>query len=372
MHLVFVILIFALIYVLQKRLYFRFWRKGLSTSVRFSREYMDCGEEAELSLEIVNDKLLPLPVFHLKFSVDRALRFHDMENSVVTDLYHRNDAFSLLGYQKVRRKIAFTSEERGFFRVESVNMMVRDFFLTATFAETKKEDTGIYVFPRKLDRMKIAEIMRGQLGERAVRHSILEDPLSFRGLREYQPQDPFRSINMKQSARTGEWKVNLREATEDAELRILLNLDTEHMIRRDRMLEESISLCSTLAEYFLSKKERVSVWSNGRGADEKQLSVPGVGAELSHGITIDKYLAEIRTSAGKDVFLDRLEREISGVNKSVLYLIISPYFKEDLLEHIDLLRRDAEVQMIVPYYRKMGLPICRPYLTGWEVDEYAE
>ncbi len=372
MHLVFVILIISLIYVLQKRVYHRLWKKGLSTSVRFNREYMECGEEAELTMEVVNDKLLPLPVFHLKFAVDRALRFHDMDNSVVTDLYHRNDAFSLLGYQKVQRRIAFTSEERGFFRVESVNMMVRDFFLTTTFADVRKEDTGIYVFPRKLERKRFTEIMRGRLGERPVRHSILEDPISFRGLREYQPQDPFRSINMKQSAHTGEWKVNLREATEDAEIRILLNLDTDHMIRTDRLLEEAISLCSTMVEYFLSLKERVSVWSNGRGPEEGVLTIPGSGAERSHGITIDKYLSEIRTSAGKDVFLDQLDREIANANQRVLYLVISPYCKEDLLERTDRLMREAQVQLIVPHYSKMGLLARRPYLNGWEVDEYAE
>ena len=371
MHLIFIIIVIGIIYVLQKRLYHRYWKRGLKTSLIFDREYMECGEEAELAIEIVNDKALPLPVFHFKFSVDRSLQFSDMENSVVTDFYHRNDVFSILGYQKIRRNLSFRSTERGFFRVENVNVMVRDFFMSSTFAESRKEDQGIYVFPGKLDNVKIMQMVRGKVGEIAARRSLMEDPLSFRGLRDYQHGDPFRSINMKQSARTGEWKVNLREPTEDAEVRILLNLDTDTMIRTDRLLEESISLASTMARVYLAKKERVSLWSNGLGADKSKLIIPGSGAELSHGITLDKYLAEIRESEGKDAFLAQLTKERESLRLNVLYIVISPYCKEDMQKELDRFKKEeGAVACIVPYYRRMGLSVRREDVIGWEVDDY--
>ncbi len=116
---------------------------------------MECGEEAELIEEIENDKTLPLPVFHFKFSVDRALRFSDMENSVVTDYYHRNEVFSIPGHQKIRRTLSFRGYERGHFRVENVTVLVRDFFMSRLFAQSGREDVGIYVFPKKLDTEKI-------------------------------------------------------------------------------------------------------------------------------------------------------------------------------------------------------------------------
>ena len=373
MHLLFIIIVIAIIYVLQKRLYHRYWKRGLKTSLTFDREYMECGEEAELAIEIVNDKALPLPVFHFKFSVDRALRFSDMENSVVTDFYHRNDVFSILGYQKIRRNLSFRSTERGFFRVENVNVMVRDFFMSSTFAESRKEDQGIYVFPEKLDQVKVEQLVRGKVGEIAAKRSLIEDPLTFRGLRDYQQGDPYRSINMKQSARTGEWKVNLREPTEDAEVRILLNLDTDNMIRTDRLLEEAISLASTLARVYLAKKERVSLWSNGLGAGQSKLTVPGSGAELSHGITLDKYLSEIRESEGKDAFLDRLVRERENLRLNVLYIVISPYCKEDMQGELDRFKeQDGAVICIVPHYRSRRLSVHREDVTGWEVDDYED
>ena len=373
MHLILIALIIGIIYFAQERLYRKYWKKGLRTGLSFSREYMECGEEAELTLEIENGKALPLPVFHYKFSVDRALRFRDMENSVVTDCYHRNDVFSILGHQRIKRTLAFRGSERGFFRVESVNIMVRDFFMSRLFAMSKKEELGIYVFPKKIDVRELTSLTRGRAGEMAARRSLMEDPISFRGRRDYQSGDPYRAINWKQSARTGEWKVNLYEATQDAEVKILLNLDTDSMIRADRLLETSISLTSSLARAHLAEKERVSVWCNGRTEEDLELSEPGMGSELSHSITVDKYLTMIRKSAGKDAFLARLDAEAKSIDRNTLYLVISPYYKEDLLLRLDRLKReDATVLCVVPYYKRVGFEPRRPYLKGWEVSEYED
>ncbi len=373
MHLVLIVMIIGIIYFTQERLYRKHWKRGLRTSLCFNREYMECGEEAELVEEIVNDKSLPLPVFHFKFAVDRALQFEDMENSVVTDYYHRNDVFSVMGHQQIRRTLSFRGDERGYFRVESINVMVRDFFMSRLFALSKREDVGIYVFPKKLDTGRITSLTRGRIGEIAANRSLVEDPLSFRGLRDYQSMDSYKSINWKQSARTGQWKVNLYDVTQDAEVRILLNLDTDSMIRTDQLLEESISLASSLARVYLAKKERVLVWSNGLTEDGNRLQEPGLGSELSHGITIDKYLTVIRKSEGKDVFLSRLDSELTSMNRSTLYLVISPYYKEDMLLRLDRLRSEgASVLCVVPYYSSLGFESRRSYLTGWEVVDFAK
>ncbi len=371
MHLVLIAAVIIVLYVIQKRLYKKNWKRGLRVSLCFDREYMECGEEGELVEEIENDKALPLPVFHFKFSVDRALQFYDKENAVVTDYYYRNDVFSILGHQKIRRTHLFRSCERGLFQVETVNLMVRDFFMTSVFADVKREEAGIYVFPKKLDTGRIALLTRGKIGELAARRSLIEDPLSFRGLRDYRPGDPMHSIHWKQSARTGEWKVNLFDATQDAEVRILLNMDTDSMIRTDRLLEEAISLASSLAREYLKKKIRVSLRSNGQDEDANSLREPGAGAELSHGITIDKYLTLIRKTSGKDVFLSMIDQELDALDQSRLYLVISPYYKDDLLERLDRFRANgAEVQCIVPYYSMIGFENRRSYLVGWEVSEY--
>ena len=48
----------VLIYVLQKLIYARTWSKGLGASCRFSRDFIECGETAELRMVVENAKAL--------------------------------------------------------------------------------------------------------------------------------------------------------------------------------------------------------------------------------------------------------------------------------------------------------------------------
>ena len=95
--------------------------------------------------------------------------------------------------------------------------------------------------------------------------------------------------------------------------------------------------------------------------------------------TLDAYqrdllkLLDFLKSEGKDVFLSRLDSELTSTNRSALYLVISPYYKEDLLQRLDRLRSDgATVLCVVPYYTSLGFDSRRSYLTGWEVNDFAK
>ena len=105
--------------------------------------------------------------------------------------------------------------------------------------------------------------MKGIMGELAARHSLVEDNLTFRGIREYSSYDGMRSINWRQTARRNDLMVNLYDHTMDREVRILLNLDTENMIEPDKIMETSVSLASTIARNMLKTRTAVSLMTNG-------------------------------------------------------------------------------------------------------------
>ena len=96
MKLVVAALLIGILYLLQKRVYKKYWNKNLTCDLEFDRDYMECGDHGVLLETVTNDKFLPLPVFHLKFSVDRSFHFLDMVNASVTDNYHKNEAFTLI------------------------------------------------------------------------------------------------------------------------------------------------------------------------------------------------------------------------------------------------------------------------------------
>ena len=368
MKLIMAVLLLAGVYFIQKYLYRKYWDRGLETEVRFSRDYIECGEKAELIEIVSNDKFLPLPVFHLKFSVDKSLRFIDKSNSKVTDLYHKNELFSILGHQKITRRLEFKGTARGVVGVNNASILVRDFFMTDTYASKMFHSDVIYVFPQKLRTDQFKNFFKGILGEIEVRKSLVEDSMSFRGIRPYQSFDPYRSINWKQSAKARELMVNMYGYTSDSRVKILLNLDNDYMIEKNKLLEEAISLVSTISGQLLERGIIVSVVTNGTNINGNLLPAVDEGAERKHAVTIDRMLTEITGSEGKDIFLEMVRTELENVRLDTMYLVISPYAKSDLTELLDkLVAKNASVSMIVPCYDEYPYISDRDYSTGWEV-----
>ena len=388
MKIVLAILILGLVYVLQRGLYQRYWNKGLKVSLGFDSGFLECGEDTVLKIEIENRKLLPLPVFHLKYTMDRSLLFSDNDNSTITDLNYRNDVFSILGNQRIIRKHVLRGGRRGVFYIPGCTVHVKDFFLVTTFAEQVNTDSKIYVFPKKITGKGYDDLMNGIMGEILVRRSLIPDNMSFRGIREYMITDSQRSINWKQTARRNDLMVNLYDYTMDREIRLLLNLDTHNMIEPAHLLEETISLTSSAARSFLRKKVGVSLKTNGRmkspddpdrfitnkpvsdKGSKSEIPCPeiGRGTDYSHLVTVDKILSAITSTSGSAEFLKMLDIEMKSSLSNVLYFVISPYYKEDLLEKLDRMERlGMNVMLIVPYYDKMGFEPTRRYMRGWEV-----
>ena len=368
MKLVVAILILILIYYLQKKLYKKYWDKGLDMNISFNRDFIECGESAELVEVVTNDKTLPLPIFNLKFSIDKNMEPENRDNLVITDLYHKNEVFSIMGHQRITRRLKFKAVKRGVISIRNANILVHDLFMMNNYAKRIPHDDAIYIFPLKLYTKRIANIFKGILGEIEIRRSMVEDSLAFRGIREYQPFDSYRSINWKQTARTGNLMVNMRGFTTDSRVRIMLNLDYDLMIETDKLYETAISLASTLTRLFIDKSVNVSMVTNGKGADGQKLPPVEEGVEKKHAITIDRLLTEIKDSSGKDEFLDILDLEIQNIRKDTVYIIISPYAKKDLLSRLDMIeKKGGVVKLIVPYFDEFGFSIERSYAEGWEV-----
>ena len=368
MKLILAVILLAVVYSVQRYLYSKYWDKGLDTEVRFSRDYIECGESAELIEVVTNDKTLPLPVFHMKFSVDKSLIFNDRANSQITDLYHKNELFSILGHQKITRKLEFVGSARGVVSINNASILVKDFFLTEVYACKMEHSDVIYIFPKKIGTDEFKLFFRGILGEIETRRSVVEDSLTFRGIREYQPFDAYRSINWKQSAKAHELMVNMYGYTTDSRVRILLNLDNNYMIEKNKLLEEAISLVSSMARDLLKEGIMVSVMTNGVGLNGEPLAEVGEGADLNHSITIDRMLSEITGSTGKDVFLEQVKNEIGHLQRDTLYLVVSPYGKSDLTDLLDkVVSSQGTVSLIVPCYDEYPYVSDRPYAVSWEV-----
>ena len=368
MRLFLAIIIAYVIYRIQHSLYRNNWKSKLNVAVRF-RDY-DCsvGDKNVLIETINNAKSLPLPVLHAKFSVDRGLVFENLDNSVVTDGYYRNDVFCVLGNQKITRQLVFCAQKRGYYEIPSVELVAKDFFLLGFFAQKVKNHTNLHVHPAPIVGEQIDTLSMTLMGDLQVRKNLLEDPFVFSGIREYTYGDAMRRVNWKASARTGALMVNQYQYSSDQCIKILLNMEPYSMDRPEGLQEESIGLASELCGRYLQENVPVMFESNALDKVSKTLSAVEQGSSIEHQRTINRCLARVDGYAGYDKFIEILERAILAKEKNVSYVIISPYCREDLLEKIDYLQEhDIPVRMIVPYYNKYGFSASRDYIYEWQV-----
>lgn len=371
MPLVVAIIVVLIIYGLQQKLYLRFWNQDLKVNIAFHDSYVQVGEKSYLTEEIENAKFLPMPVFHVKFFTSRTFTFDDCENTSVTDAYHRNDVFSVLGNQKITRHLDFTTKKRGFYEIPEISVIAKDFFMTRTFAMNLKNNSSLYVFPKKIEGPDFDVICNQLLGEIEVKNSLLEDPFLFRGIREYMPGDSLSRMNWKATAKTSNMMVNQFGHSSEQQVKILLNLDTNTMVKTDFLREICISFASSAAEYFISKNIPVMISTNGLDVKTKDMIQVMPGCTADHLITINKSLARVGENQEIESFLDILNDEIIGGNNNISYLIISSYYKEDLLLKLDyMVSNNMSVKMAVPFYDIQSREFAnlkRPYITGWEV-----
>lgn len=368
MRLLLAILIVIIIYLLQWTMTRKLWSRGLTVSLSFADPHVETGERSVISEVVENAKFLPLPIFHVKFSTSRHFIFDDRENSTVTDAFHRNDAFSVMGNERITRKLSFRADKRGYYNISNVNILTKDFFMTRTFAKTIDSNAWIYVFPKKLKLPEERAVLSSLYGDILVKRSLSEDPYSFRGLREYQSGDTMKHVNWKASARADQLMVNLYEYAAMLKVQVLLNLEANIMLREDYMEELAISAASTIAQKLLEKGVPVGLKSNGIDVISGQPVGAMYGATRSHAATVDMALARIGKKSGIESFLNLVDEAGKTLDKNTTLIVVSPYFKEDLTTRLDnLKKRGMDVHMLVPYFDIQETTSFRPYMRGLEV-----
>lgn len=251
-----------LFYMLQLTVLKHFWDRNLKIQVRFEEPVMQEGSQGWLVETIENCKRLPLPMLKVKFQCPRELIFEDTAESTVTDFYYRNEIFTVMPYQRVTRRLPFTGGKRGYYRIQGVDLLGSDLFLSQQMVKQEKAETVCMVYPRPLNRESLLPAIRQLQGEILSRWQILEDPFEYRGIREYQPFDEVKQINWKATAKTGELKVNERGYTARQGIRIFLNLQDDGVLKHEEDVENAIRLCVTLSMELLGMGNRVAVYAN--------------------------------------------------------------------------------------------------------------
>src|SRR5690625_3278133 len=174
---------------------FVYERWGLS-HIKYTRSFSEVavveGEEIEMVDEISNKKLLPVPWLRLESKISKFLQFQtqsDTDHKIDHGGFHRT-LFSLMPYQKVRRRQYLTCTKRGYYHFENVDISTGDVFGFGEIFKSIKASAEIIVYPRLVALEDIPLPSHSWLGEIVVRRWIIEDPFLTSGVRDYHYGDP--------------------------------------------------------------------------------------------------------------------------------------------------------------------------------------
>lgn len=312
-----------LLFFLEQLLYRRLWSRGLSVLIQFKQDGIFEGENGVLQETVENRSRLPLPMLKVKFQTNRSLIFESGKGSRATDQYYRNDVFQIGGGERVTRSLSFAAGSRGYYRIDTCDLVASDLFLTAHMMNTLPVQASVFVYPKPYESQEFMLSLRQINGEVLARRHLLEDPFEYRGIRDYQPYDDMRSINWKATAKTGDLKVNQKNYTALKAVRIFLNLEDGGILKKEDGVEACLRVAAGLCEYFLRQGMQVSCYGNSRDC------VTGEPLSLKAGVGTGQMTAIYKSLARTDTkqvlpFADLLRDQLFDSADGSFTFLVAP------------------------------------------------
>ncbi len=352
-----------LAWLASRILYRKYWNRGLSVQIEFTKRCIYEGERSSMRETIINDKLLPLPALEVRFSASRNLEFLNeaRANTSATDNCYKRDVFSFLFHQKIERTLPFTARKRGLYQIYEVTGIGYDFFFRSGYYVELPQQTFLYVYPRQVDTRRIDVLCRAISGTLLSRRRLLPDPFEFSGIREYQRQDPVNHINWKASARTGALMTNQFNSTTDTSLTLIFDMEDKLILKYEDLVEETLRIVSSLSARLA--RSRMSFRVVGNAADAHALPTGGSPDNAISGIPFSITIGEGCPNIGllnqklaymdsKDIVMEMealLKDEASLKKSGHTYVVVSKNRDDGIIRGLrSLVLANNEVLWVLP------------------------
>lgn len=349
--------------------------ENLSLKVDFSKNIADYGEDIELIEVAENKKRMPLPFIILKFETPREFKFYDTDIVTMSDFVYREDMLTMKAFSKHTRRIKVKCSKRGYYVFPRVGITTSDMFLVERFTKDFENDAQLVVLPEVLNTGITEILMSVTMSEMQCRRTLLTDPFSLAGIREYGPSDPMKSINWKASAKAGDLMVNQNASTCAQKVHIFINLEKYNPKNSTSLLEKSISLAYTYLIELAKLGIPASVYTNGR---DVLTDLPAVSEADPSSASVDKravMLAGIDLKKPEIPFESIVEKYIYSTDQSDFILIISPQFGDHFRGFVaDIKELRPSLLWLMPSYKTTPEVTLEPSIADsymrWEIAGY--
>jgi len=263
------------------------WKKsallGVTYERSFDRTHLFPDEPVTMTLTINNRK--PLPLTWLQFRDQTPIAPQEAGDlaviaSEVTGSYILQNTLSLNSFEQTRRTATFRFPSRGFYDIGPISYRSGDIFTLFTIEREYRYRDTLIVYPNVWPLETLQLPAKEMFGELQVRRSLFTDPIKTQGIRDYQPQDRFRDVHWKASARRGDLQTKVYDPISGMTVVVFLNVATypKHWMGFDpELLERTVSVTASIANYAADQKWGIGAFANGTvpGSDQPIRVAPG-------------------------------------------------------------------------------------------------
>ena len=325
----------------------RWWKDqalhGVAYRRQFNRTHVFPGEPIEMEIGVLNQKRLPLTWLQFSDKIKGPVRIIPQDGQPMDSLeeFTLVSAFAIKGYEYLDRQVTLQFPRRGFYSLGSTTYQAGDIFTLFTVAREYANRETLVVYPQVWPLEELGLPAKEPFGELKVRRSLFTDPIKTRGIRDYQPQDRFRDVHWKATARRGDLQTKIYDPSTGMTVVVFLNISTAEkywMGAEEELLERLIAVAASILNYGQQNDWGIGVYANGAVPRSDQSIRVQPGRSPNQLMHVLEALAAV-TGFATGSIENLIRRESTNVPWAATMIVVTAVVNESLVVTLNQLKR---------------------------------
>ncbi|MBU5425938.1 DUF58 domain-containing protein [Tissierella pigra] len=284
--------------------------KRLKGSIEIPRKSLFTGEVINISYQVENNSILPIPYLEIQSNISRQLT--GTNSPKVTLALEKKESYN--------SSESVILKKRGYYQFGEIEVTVEDVFGFYSFKKKITTPASLLVYPETIILSTFKITASHQSGELLVQTSDFQDKSRIASLREYREGDSVKAIHWKLSAKKD--IPIIKDYENRGDTNVIIFLDNESKLFKgdiDRHLEDkSVDAALSIVNYCLSQNIEVNLETQNN-----QTQIELKGQQPSDLKPFLETLARFRGNGALE-FKSILMSKVETLNKGSTVIIITP------------------------------------------------